>query len=270
MTMTAMQQKNPSPSAPVLKAGDVLAVASGKGGVGKTWFSISLAQGLAHRGRRVLVFDGDLGLANVDVQLGLTPHADLGAVIGGQMSLEDAVSRFDGGAGSGRGFDVLAGRSGSGALSMLRREELVELAVGLKKTARHYDHVIIDLAAGIDAAVTSLSGLADLILVVATDEPTSLTDAYAFIKISLMRDRHAAIRVIINQAESTASGRRTYEALSNACRNFLKAEPALAGILPRDSKVRETIRRQSPILGTFPQSPVARAIETLCTEFVPD
>ncbi len=252
------------------RAGAIIAVASGKGGVGKTWFAVSLAHALAHRARRVLIFDGDLGLANVDVQLGLTPNRDLGAVVAGHLELQDAVSKFHGGAGTPGGFDVLAGRSGSGALSLLRREDLVELAVGLKRVGQSYDHIILDLSAGIDAAVTTLSSLSDMILVVATDEPTSLTDAYAFIKVSMMRDRSSDIRIVINQAEGKMAGQRTYEALANACRNFLKHEPPLAGILPRDSKVRDSIRRQTPIIATFPQAPAAKAVEDLSRKLIPD
>ncbi len=255
-----------TPGAPqALGRGTILSVASGKGGVGKTWLSVSLANALALQDRKVLVFDGDLGLANVDVQLGITPSSDLGSVVAGHMDLGEAVSGFQGGAGMSGGFDVLAGRSGSGALSLLRRDELLDLAVGLKKIGQNYDHVIVDLSAGIDTAVTTLSGLADAILVVATDEPTSLTDAYAFIKVSMMRDRQSDLRVVINQAEGKAAGRRTYEALSNACRNFLKVEPPLAGVIPRDARVRDSIRRQAPILTTFPQAPAAQAVEALCS-----
>ncbi|MGF1454600.1 MAG: AAA family ATPase [Alphaproteobacteria bacterium] len=249
-----------------LGRGTILSVASGKGGVGKTWLTVSLANALAQEGRRVLVFDGDLGLANVDVQLGIAPASDLASVITGQMTLAEAVSGFQGGADQAGGFDVLAGRSGSGALSLLRRDELLDLAVGLKQIGQTYDHVLVDLSAGIDAAVTTLSGLSDAVLVVATDEPTSLTDAYAFIKVSMMRDRDSDLRIVINQAEGKGAGRRTYEALANACRNFLKVEPPLAGIVPRDSKVRDAIRRQAPILTTFPQAHAAKAIAGLCAD----
>ncbi len=262
-------QPNRAQSGEQVRDPRIIAVASGKGGVGKTWFSTNFAHALAFRGRRILVFDGDLGLANVDVQLGITPSRDLASVVAGEVAMADAVSAVHGGAGSGRGFDVLAGRSGSGTLSLLRREELVDLAIAIKRAAGSYDHVIIDLAAGIDSAVTTLSALSDMILVVVTDEPTSLTDAYAFIKVSLMRDADADVRVVVNMADSISEGRRTFEALSNACRNFLKAEPRLAGILPRDSKVKEAIRRQSLLQSAYPQAPAVKALESLCAQVFP-
>ncbi len=248
----------------------IIAVASGKGGVGKTWFASTFAHSLSFRGKRVLLFDGDLGLANVDVQLGLTPAHDLGSVMSGQVGLQEAVSPYHGGAGEKGGFDVLAGRSGSGALSMLKREDLVDLAVALKAVSQHYDHMVIDLSAGLDTAVITLSMVSDLILVVATDEPTSLTDAYAFIKIMLMRNPKADLRIVSNMADSVSAGRRTYETLAKACRTFLKAEPPLAGIVPRDPKVKEAIRRQSSVLSTYPQAQAPRAVDHLARALIPD
>ena len=126
------------------KQGQIISVASGKGGVGKTFMSITLASAFAQAGQRTLLVDGDLGLANVDVQLGIAPETDLAAVIAGWIELEDAVINVDGGAGQG-GFDVLPGRSGSGALAELSSEEVARLAAGLSALALQYDKVVLDL-----------------------------------------------------------------------------------------------------------------------------
>jgi flagellar biosynthesis protein FlhG len=150
---------------------NMLAVASGKGGVGKTWLSVTLAQALARKAKRVLLFDGDLGLANVDIQLGLHPHNDLAGVLEGSYALKDAIVAHPSG-----GFDVIAGRSGTGSLANLPAGRLQQLMDDLAALAPAYDRVILDLGAGLDRTVRQLAALARTSLVVATDEPTSLTD----------------------------------------------------------------------------------------------
>ena len=150
----------------------IIAVGSGKGGVGKTFMSITLASAFAQAGKRTLLVDGDLGLANVDVQLGIAPETDLAAVIAGWVELEDAVTPVDGGSGQG-GFDVLPGRSGSGALAELTSEEVARLAAGLSALALQYDQVILDLGAGIEANCMRLARAADKVVMIVTDEPTS-------------------------------------------------------------------------------------------------
>src|SRR5690606_6031064 len=126
------------------------AVASGKGGVGKTWLSVTLAQALARSGARVLLFDGDLGLANVDIQLGLHPRNDLGGVLDGSYALKDAVAAHEG------GFDVIAGRSGSGSLAHVPAARLQQLMEELAVVASGYDRVILDLGAGLERTVRQL------------------------------------------------------------------------------------------------------------------
>src|SRR5277367_5334697 len=123
-----------------LQCRNMIAIASGKGGVGKTWFAITLCHALAKRKKRVLLFDGDLGLANVDIQLGLTPELDLGAVIEGTTTLPGAITKYEEGK-----FDILAGRSGSGNLASLPTQRLSELRNDLIALARNYDQVVIDL-----------------------------------------------------------------------------------------------------------------------------
>ncbi len=234
----------------------LIAIASGKGGVGKTWFAITLAQALARAGRRVLVFDGDLGLANVDVQLGLVPTHDLGGVLNGTVTLAQAVIRHQQG-----GFDVLAGRSGSGTLAALDPRLLDRALTSLRDAAQAYDIVLLDLGAGVERAVRRMAERADLLLVVATDEPTSLTDAYAVLKLFYADRPNGEARLIINQAATRAAGERTHAALTRACVNFLRREPPLAGIIRRDDRVRDAIRRQTPLLTRHPACPAAMDVE---------
>jgi flagellar biosynthesis protein FlhG len=238
---------------------NIIAVGSGKGGVGKTFVATTLAHAFARRGLRTLLFDGDLGLANIDIQLGLMPERDLGAALeGGQGTLADAITRFDEG-----GFDIIAGKSGSASLGALPAAELVRLRSELLALAVRYDRVVIDLGAGADNAVRILSGAAGMPLVVATDEPTALTDAYAFIKLTLSDDPTAQIRVIINSAASTRDGERTYAKLLRACEGFLKVSPPLAGIVRRDPKVRDAIRHQVALLSRHPLCEAAVDVEAV-------
>jgi flagellar biosynthesis protein FlhG len=258
---------------------NMVTIASGKGGVGKTWFAVTLSHALAFKGKRVLLFDGDLGLANVDVQLGLTPDQDLANVIAGRISFAEAMTKFDGGANSIKegsvseirnkaGFDVLAGRSGSGTLGSLSRAQLAELVHNLKGVANDYDFMICDLAAGIDNAAKILSTPSGKILVVLTDEPTSLTDAYAYIKVMAMRYPDLPIEVVVNMAEDKKEGTRTFATLAKACENFLSFEPKLAGIILRDKDVKRAIRQQAPILTRYPLAQASKDVQALAEKLL--
>ncbi|MGE3770027.1 MAG: MinD/ParA family protein [Bdellovibrionales bacterium] len=241
-----------------LSAKNILAVASGKGGVGKTWMSITLCQALARMGKSILLFDGDLGLANVDIQLGLMPERDLGAVFEGKCTLQNAITKYEEG-----GFSVLAGRSGSGTLGTLSTQRLNDLRTHLLEAAKNFDTVVLDLGAGVDRTVRQLAGPARTTLVVVTDEPTSITDGYAFIKLAVQLNPNADIRIVINMAPTLAEGEKTYETIRKACQTFLNYSPALGGIIRRDPKVREAIRAQTPILLRSPTSDAALDVEAL-------
>jgi flagellar biosynthesis protein FlhG len=235
----------------------LVAIASGKGGVGKTWLAISLSHALARQGRRVLLFDGDLGLANVDVQLGLGPGPDLASVLSGRCPIHQAVRRVDG------GFDCLPGRSGSGQLGGIDATLFAHLLTDLAALAERYDLTLLDLPAGIDNRVRRLLLAATTRLVVTTDEPTALTDAYALIKISQKDGAAAALELVINLAESHEAGRETHAGLERVCAHFLELRPPLAGILRRDPRVADAIRHQTPFLFRHPASPTARDVEAL-------
>lgn len=239
-----------------------IAVASGKGGVGKTWLSITLAHALARKNKRVLLFDGDIGLANVDVQLGVAAKRDLGSVVAGRIGLREIVVRNAAEA----GFDMVAGPSGSGSLSTLPPLHLDALLRELGELSRDYDFVIMDLGAGIDNTVRSLAARADTALVVTTVEPTALTDAYAFIKLMTLRNGGGDLRVVVNMTASESEGQTTYQTLRKACEGFLDIAPPLAGIVPADRKVAQSIRSQKPLLAVDPGSPAAIGINKLATE----
>ena len=240
------------------RRGKIIAVASGKGGVGKTFLSITLSHALAKRGQRTLLFDGDLGLPNVDIQLGLMPRYDLGTVVAGKIALNQAAVHYDAG-----GFDVIAGRSGSGSLANVPLARLQILGEDLALMAARYDRIVIDLGAGVEKSVRQIARSADTVVIVTSDEPTSLTDAYAFIKISMMERPQMDFRIVVNASNSTREGERTYQTLLKACNGFLKISPALAGIVRRDPRVRESIRNQQPILTRSPSSEAALDIEAI-------
>jgi flagellar biosynthesis protein FlhG len=241
----------------------MIAVASGKGGVGKTWLAITLSHALARAGHKALLFDGDLGLANVDIQLGLAPVYDLGGVLTGRYSLARAATPYS----EGR-FDVIAGRSGSGSLTNLPAGKLAALTDELAEYSASYGRVILDLGAGIERTVRQLAARAATCLVVTNDEPTSMTDAYAFIKLTLMQSPKANLRIVVNMAESESDGQRTYATLRKACQSFLKVTPPLAGIIRRDSKVKDSIRNQTPILTRHPNATAAQNVEQLAQRLV--
>lgn len=244
----------------------LITIASGKGGVGKTWLSVTLAHTLANLKRKVLLFDGDLGLANVDIQLGLMPERDIGDVISGKRDISAVSVKYTDPAGV--SMDVIPGKSGSGALGSLSQDMLHTIRAGLIKETASYDHVLLDLAAGIDPSVTTLSHHGGRIFVVMTGDPTSLTDAYAFIKLTVARNPKANIAVVVNNVASRKDGEKAYESIKRAAEGFLKISPPLAGIIRNDTKVVDAIRSQMPLLARHPQSEAASDVKAIATSLI--
>lgn len=268
MSDTSVTSKTPKDKTgkPVFRRGkNIIAVASGKGGVGKTWFSITLAHTYAQMGHKVLLFDGDLGLANVDVQLGLMPKRDLNDVIRGRLSMSKVVQPYEEG-----GFDIIAGRSGQASLSALPSQRLALLRDQLLEVAADYDVVLIDLGAGVDRTVRMLSSMATRTLLLSTDEPTSLTDAYAFIKLGSAAGMSKYVSVVVNMVQGAMEGEKTYKTLLRACENFLRIKPPLAGIVHNDPRVKDAIRAQTPILKRSPGAEAAVDVEKIARQAMRD
>ena len=245
----------------------VLAVTSGKGGVGKTFFSANLAAALARRGERVLVLDADLGLANLDVVLNLHPKITLHDVFTGNATLEDAILPAPG------GFSVLLAGSGLVEYSRLTpqvREQLVEI---IERVAPRFDRILLDTGAGISDVVLHAISLADDVLVIATPEPTSMTDAYATIKLLAMQQGRRAIRVVVNQVSVIGEGRTIRNQLQLVLDRFVRphldggasGQVALEmqGEIPTDPAVREAVQRRALLLESMPGSPAALAVAAI-------
>jgi len=243
-------------------SGQIIAIASGKGGVGKTWLAITLAHLIARTGRKVLLFDGDIGLANVDVQLGLTPKDDLSKVFYSNATLKDIIMPFV------PNFDIIAGRSGSGNLASLPAAKLTALKEQLAALTASYDFILIDLGAGVEEHVRTLAAVASCCIVVVTDEPTSLTDAYAFIKLCLSAEPGMDIRIAINQSATLKEGQKTYASLNKACINFLSMSPPCLGVIRKDGKVKDSIRHQASLIDRAPHCTAATDAATIAIKLM--
>lgn len=242
---------------------NIIAIASGKGGVGKTWMSITLAHTMARTGRRVLLIDGDIGLANVDVQLGLTAHKDLSNVVSGNATLREVVIPYAPG-----GFDIVAGRSGSASLAQIGPAALIQFIDQIQSIAESYDVVLLDLGAGVEQHVRMLCHAAAQLVVVITDEPTSLTDAYALIKLCLSDKPDTAVSIVVNQSSTQKEGDVSYQAISRACANFLHITPKLLGVVRKDNKVRESIRAQSSLITRAPHTTAATDVAAIAVKLL--
>lgn len=241
----------------------VLAIASGKGGVGKTWFSISLSHALSRLNRRVLLVDCDIGLANVDVQLGLSPNVDLQHAFLGDVAFSQVVKRMDT-----LGFDVAPGRARAHYLNGLDESIVTWMLGELNQIAEDYDFVILDLPTGLELGIRELMLHADYPIIVTTGEPTALTDAYALIK---AMKRTAELRVpglICNFAEQEQAGHDTLAGLVRVCDRFLDVKPNQLGVIRRDRRVPDAISRQTALLECYPRSDAAKDIGSIAETFL--
>ncbi len=235
----------------------VIAVTSGKGGVGKTNFSTNLSLTLAKQGKRVIVVDADLGLANLHVVFGFTPERSLEHVLRGECSLKDILFTAPGGVG------VIAGGSGIVDLANLTETQRNAFVAGLGELDSLADIIIIDTGAGLSHSVLAFLNAAEEIIVVTTPEPTSLTDAYATIKVVAHANPTAKQRLVVNMAQSEAEADAVSHKLALIAQRFLGIEPEYLGFVPMDPAVPRAVRAQQPFVIGQPGSEAAKAIEVI-------
>jgi flagellar biosynthesis protein FlhG len=238
----------------------IIAVTSGKGGVGKTFVAANLAAALARQGQRVLVLDADLGLANLDVVLNLFPKITLHDVFTGRSTLADAVLPAPG------GFSVLLAGSGMVEYSRMTPEVREQLQRVVAEVAPKYDHVLLDTGAGISDVVLYTISLAGEVLIVATPEPTSLTDAYATIKVLATTQQRRPVRLLVNQVRRSGEGRTVRAQLQAVVDKYVNPGLAvplkleLLGEVPSDPAVRDAVQHRRLLLETLPGCAAALAV----------
>ncbi|MEQ8516421.1 MAG: MinD/ParA family protein [Chromatocurvus sp.] len=235
----------------------VIAVTSGKGGVGKTSVAVNLAVGLSRAGQSVLLFDADLGLANVDVALGLKPAFDISHVLSGERTLEQVLVPGP------AGIRIVPATSGVARMASLNAQEQAGLVRAFSELPLAVDTLIVDTGAGIDPAVLTFTSACQEIIVVICDEPTSMTDAYALIKV-LNRDYGVKrFQVLASMVENDLQGRQLFEKLCRVTDQFLDVHLGLLGAIPRDEYLRKAVRQQRAVLLEYPRSPSAQAFSGL-------
>jgi flagellar biosynthesis protein FlhG len=234
----------------------VIAVTSGKGGVGKTHVAANLAVLAAKAGRRVLLVDADLGLANADIVLGICPTHHLGHLLDGSASAEEVLSEGP------HGIRVLGASSGIQELTQLTDEQKLRLVSAFEPLDERFDLVLVDCGAGIGDNVVFFAGASQEALLVVSPEPTSLSDAYATVKVLSQRAGVPQFSVIANQA-ADFQGRDVFRRLTQVTERFLAARVSYLGHVPRDENLQRALQVQQPVVDLYPRAPSSRALATL-------
>ncbi len=234
----------------------IVTVTSGKGGVGKTTLVANLGLELARLGRRVLLLDGDLGLANLAILFNQAPKRTLEDALAGRCAVEDVVHEVC------EGLGLIPSATGVARLAEIEPAARAALLGEIARLSAEADLLIIDTGAGIGATVQELIGLADRAFLVTTHEPTALSDAYGLLKAVRMGPAGDALRIdlVVNMAQGHVHARDTHSRLSRLTERFLGFTPDLVAVVPRDEAVGEAIVRQEPLVRIYPYAPATRAI----------
>lgn len=235
----------------------VIAVTGGKGGVGKSCVAVNLGLALAMAGRDTLLLDADLGLANVDVLLGLQPKCNIANLLAGDCGIEDLV--LD----AAHGLKVVPATSGKRNMVQMSQSEYAAVIRAFDDYPQPPEFLIVDTAAGISSSVSMFAAAADDVLVVACDEPASLTDAYALIKVLARECGVRNFKVVANMVYNASHGRQLFEKLERVATRFLDVTLEFTGVVPHDEQLRRAVRRQMGVVDAWPGSPSALAFKKL-------
>ncbi|WP_419787963.1 MinD/ParA family protein [Pseudodesulfovibrio sp.] len=239
-----------------------LSIMSGKGGVGKTNIVLNLGYALHNANMTAMLMDCDLGLANLDVLLGISPERNLQDLLRQGVDAEDVLVAIE------NGFDMLPATSGVPELVEMDEDMQDILFKKLVKLAGLYDYLMLDLGAGISNTVLSFAALTQLRIVVVTPEPTSMTDSYAMIKVLATQHKVRDFLILVNQATSASEAKQTFERLSMACKNFLNITVSSLGFVHQDPTLVESVRRQTPLLKFAPEARASKDINLLAQKIM--
>ena len=245
-----------------LFAARVIAITSGKGGVGKTNVVAGLAIALAEQGQRVVVMDADFGLANLDILLGLSPKYTLEHVLRGEKVIEEILLEGP------KGIRIIPASSGIQELTRLDTMSELRLVQGLQRVAETADWLLIDTAAGIHDSVLKLLMAAQEVILVATPEPTSLVDAYAMVKVLHLRDANKLLWLLVNNGQSADEAQETVDQLQAVTARFLGKQLRVLGMIPNDPHLLQAVRQQRGVVELFPHCPASQAFQALARQLL--
>ncbi len=238
----------------------VITVTGGKGGVGKSNITLGLAIAMAKQGKKVMVLDADLGLANVDVMLGIRAKRNLGHVLAGECELQDAIVEGP------YGVKIIPATSGTQSMTELSHAQHVGLIRAFGSLEEEMDVLLVDTAAGISDMVVSFARAAQDVVMVVCDEPTSITDAYALIKLLSREHQVQRFKIVANMVRSYREGRELFAKLTLVTERFLNVSLELVACIPLDDKVRQAVKKQKIVVDAFPRSPAALAMYSLANK----
>jgi flagellar biosynthesis protein FlhG len=235
-------------------AATVLAITSGKGGVGKTNIAANLALCLAAANQRVLLLDADMSLGNLDLLMDIHSRYNISHVINGRKSMEEIIQAGP------NGLRVVCGASGLDRLADISEGEQYRLLEHLGRLQQETDTILIDTAAGISKSVIGFCLAADRVLVITTPEATAMADSYGMIKVLARKGYGGPINLVVNMARSAAEGKQTYQRMADVAQRFLRTPVYHAGTLLRDERLCEAVRQRTPVVLAYPKSEISASL----------
>ncbi len=235
----------------------IIAVASGKGGVGKTNFTVNLAIALSRAGKKVMIMDADLGMANVDIMMGLTPKFTLHDVLNGHKKLSEIIIEGQ------EGIQIIPGCSGIFEATNVQQMYKEELVSQLELYSKEMDFLLIDTGAGISQAVLGFVASADDVVIVVTPEPTSITDGYGILKVLSKFKLQRQAYIVINMANDFREAQESAQRIETVSKRFLDIEIKRLGVIYFDNKVKQSVKEMTPFIINFPRSQAARDVTSI-------
>jgi flagellar biosynthesis protein FlhG len=240
----------------------VFAIASGKGGVGKTNLVANLAISIASKGKSVAVLDADFGLANIDILLGLTPKYTIEHVLRGEKLIEDIVVEGPG------GIKIIPASSGIEEMTKLTSEQFLRITTGLKQLSRDLDFMMIDTAAGISENVVRFLLASPNVILITSPEPPAIVDAYAVTKVLLKKEPAKRIKLVVNSVSGFKEAETVFTQINSAVKRFLNKDIDFYGYLFYDDKLKECVSNQQAVVLQYPQSKIAKTFDKLATQII--